>query len=320
MSLLYLTETDVRELLDMDMCIDAVEEAFRQLAEGGATNVPRSRANGDGLCLHGLSAVAPYLGYAGWKQYVTTNHGATFHVGMYSYKTGELVALIEANYLGQLRTGAASAVATEYMARPDAKVVGLFGSGKQARTQLKGVCAVRKVELVEVYSRDEERCRQFAEVMSEWCNTEVIPCRNPDEVAAEKDIVICATSARTPLFEGRALDEGTHLNVIGSNFLNRAEVDVTTVHRADSIVCDSIDQCRLEAGDFVQALADGAVDWSNMHELSDVVAGRETGRKTAESVTLFKSVGLGIEDVAVAAKLLELAQAEGLGRRLPVGS
>jgi len=318
MTALYLTEADVRELLDTEIAIDVVEEAFRQLADGRAMNVPRARAHAQGIYLHTMSAVAMYLGFAGWKAYTTTAHGAKFHVGLYSIKSGELVALIEANYLGQLRTGAASAVATECMARPDAKVVGLFGSGLQARTQLKGVCTVRKIELVEVYSRNEERCVQFAELMSEWCNTKVVPSRNPDEVAAEKDIVICATNARTPLFEGKVLDEGTHLNVMGSNFLNKAEIDVTTVQRADTIVCDSIEQCRLEAGDFVQALEAGAVEWSNMHELADVVAGRETGRKTAESITLFKSVGLAIEDVALAARLVELATQEGLGRQLPV--
>jgi ornithine cyclodeaminase/alanine dehydrogenase-like protein (mu-crystallin family) len=317
MPALYLTEADVRELLDMEIAIDVVEEAFRQLASGGAVNVPRARARAEGIYLHTMSAVLPSLGCAGWKAYTTTSHGARFHVALYSTKTAELTALIEANFLGQLRTGAASAVATECMARPDAKVVGLFGSGRQARTQLKGVCSVRKVELVEVYSRDEERCRQFAELMSEWCNTKVVPSRNPDDVAAEKDIVICATSSRTPLFEGRVLDEGTHLNVIGSNFLNKAEVDATTVRRADTIVCDSIEQCRLEAGDFVEALEAGAVEWSNMHELADVVAGRQTGRKTAECITLFKSVGLALEDVALAARLVELAEKEGLGQRLP---
>ncbi|HEY2250034.1 MAG TPA: ornithine cyclodeaminase family protein, partial [Planctomycetaceae bacterium] len=194
MPALYLTESDVRELLDMEIAIDVVEEAFRQLAGGGAMNVPRARAHAEGIYLHTMSAVAQYLGCAGWKAYTTTSHGAKFHVGLYSTKTAEMTALIEANYLGQLRTGAASAVATECMARRDAKVVGLFGAGKQARTQLKGVCTVRRIELVEVYSRDEERCRQFAELMSEFCNTKVVPSRNPDEVATEKDIVICATS------------------------------------------------------------------------------------------------------------------------------
>lgn len=317
MPALYLTETDVRELLDIEIAIDIVEEAFRQVALGGAMNVPRARAHAEGIYLHTMSAVAKYLDVAGWKAYTSTSHGARFHVGLYSATSGELLALIEADYLGQLRTGAASGVATEWMARPDAKVVGLFGSGRQARTQLKAVCAMRKIEMVEVYSRHEERCQQFADLMSEWCNTRVVPSRNPDAVAAEKDIVICATTSRIPLFEGKVLDEGTHLNVIGSNFLNKAEIDAATVQRADTIVCDSIEQCRLEAGDFVQALEAGAVEWSNMRELGDVVAGRETGRKTPESITLFKSVGLAIEDVALAARLVQLAEKEGLGRRLP---
>ncbi|MGQ0633159.1 MAG: ornithine cyclodeaminase family protein [Planctomycetaceae bacterium] len=317
MPALYLTESDVRELLDMEIALDVVEKAFKQLGQGQATNVPRARARGHGIFLHTLSAAADYLGVVGWKAYTTTKEGARFHVGLYSAASGELLALIEANELGQLRTGAASGVATEYMARADAKVVGLFGAGLQARTQLKAVCRVRKIELVEVYSRTEERCRQFADVMSELCNTKIVPARNPDQVASEKDIVICATTARTPLFEGKALDEGTHLNVIGSNFLNKAEIDATTVHRAETIVCDSIEQCRLEAGDFVQALEDGVVEWSHMHELADVVTGRQSGRKTAQCITLFKSVGLAIEDVALAAKAYELAQSEGLGRPLP---
>jgi ornithine cyclodeaminase/alanine dehydrogenase-like protein (mu-crystallin family) len=317
MPALYFTEDDVSELLDMEIAIETIEEAFRQLAQGTAMNVPRARARATGIGLHTMSAAAEYLGLVGWKAYTTTKTSARFHVGLYSAVTGELTALIEANALGQLRTGAASGVATEYMARPDAKVVGLFGAGMQARTQLKAVCSVRKIELVEVYSRDEERCREFCSLMSEWCNTRVVPSRLPDGVAAEKDIVICATSARTPLFEGKVLDDGTHLNVVGSNYLNKAEIDVATVHRADTIVCDSIEQCKIEAGDFVQAIEEGAVEWSHMHELADVVSDRETGRKTPESITLFKSVGLAIEDVALGAKLLELAAQEGLGRPLP---
>lgn len=317
MPALFLNENEVRELLDMDVAIEVLEQAFREQAAGRATNVPRSRARGEGVYLHTMSAAADYLGVVGWKSYTTTSRGAKFLVGLSSATTGELLALIEADYLGQLRTGAASAVATEFMARPDSKVVGLFGAGKQAATQLKGVCAVRKIELVEVYSRNIDRCQEFADLMSELCGTQVVPMHTPDDVAAEKDIVICATTARTPLFEGRVLDEGTHLNVVGSNFLNKAEIDPTTVRRSDSIVCDSIDQCRLEAGDFVQALEDGVVDWSNMHELCEVVAGRATGRQTPDSITLFKSVGLALEDIALAERLLQLAVREKMGKNLP---
>ena len=148
MPALYLTEDDVRDVVDMETAIDAVEEAFRRLADGTANNVPRRRAFAPGIVLHSMSAAAEYLGLVGWKNYTTCSSGARFHVAIYDAETGEMTALIEADYLGQMRTGAASGVATSYMARPDAKTVGLFGTGKQARTQLKAVCSVRRIERV----------------------------------------------------------------------------------------------------------------------------------------------------------------------------
>jgi len=317
MPTLYFTEDDVRDLLDMDIALEVVEQAFRELAAGRATNVPRLRAQATSAYLHTMSASADYLGLIGWKAYATTAAGMNFHVGVYSTTTGELLALIQADYLGQLRTGATSGVATECMARPDANVVGLFGTGPQARTQLQAVCKVRGIQQVDVYSRNEDHARKFAEEMSELCQVRITSVRNPDEVAAEKDIVICATSSRSPLFDGRVLEEGTHLNVIGSNFLHKTEIDVTTVRRADVIICDSVEQCRQEAGDFTQALEDGVTDWHLMHDLAEVVAGTQTGRPQAQSITLFKSVGLAIEDVAMAGKLLELAAQQGAGRPLP---
>ncbi len=317
MSAIFLTEDDVRELMDMETSIEVIEAAFENLAAAKAQSVPRARASGQGIMLHTMSAAADYLGIVGWKAYTTTRRGARFHVAAYDANTGAMTALIEADFLGQLRTGAASGVATEYLARPDAKVVGLFGTGKQARTQLKAVCTVRRIDRVEVYGRDDVRCAAFADEMSEFCATQVIPVRIPDNVAAEKDIVITATSSAAPLFDGRVLEEGTHVNAIGSNFWTKAEIDVATVRRADSIVCDSIEQCRIEAGDFRAALEEGVTDWALMHELADVVAGRQTGRATPEYVTLFKSVGLALEDVAMAAKILERAREAGMGKPLP---
>ena len=317
MPAIYLTEDDVRELLDVETAIEVLEAAFRQLAEEKAVNVPRTRARAPGIVLHTMSAAAEYLGFVGWKAYTTTRAHARFHVGLYAAGSGEMVALIEADYLGQLRTGAASGVATEYMARPDAKTVGLFGTGKQARTQLKAMTTVRRVERAEVYSRNAERRERFAREMSEYCGTQVVPVHSPEEAAAEKDIVVCATTSEVPLFEGRVLDPGTHLNVVGSNYLTKTEIDVETVRRADTIVCDSIEACRREAGDFVEALEAGVTDWQLMRELADVVAGRETGRALPDHITLFKSVGLAIEDVALAVKLLERAQDEKVGKPLP---
>lgn len=317
MTALFLTEDDVRELIDMEAAIEVIEEMFRQWGAGNGANTPRARTSSPGITLHSMAGAASYLGVVGWKQYATTRTSATFHVGLYDASRGELIALIEANYLGQLRTGAASGVATEYMARPDSRYVGLFGTGLQARTQLKAVCTVRRIEQVAVYSRDPDRRAKFAAEMTEYCATKVVPARSPEEAAAEKDIIITATTSRTPVFDGRCLSDGTHLNVVGSNYPVKAEVDVATVRRADAIICDSIEQCRIEAGDFVEAIESGVTDWRLMHDLADVVTGRQTGRAHPDQVTLFKSVGLAIEDVALGASILQRARAQGLGRPLP---
>jgi alanine dehydrogenase len=317
MSAIYLTEDDVRELLDVGTAIEVIEEAFRRFSEQKAANIPRSRAAAPGIVLHVMSAAAAYLGYVGWKAYTTTRNAARFHVALYDAQSGAMAALIEADYLGQLRTGAVSGVATQYMARPDVRTVGLFGAGKQAATQLKATCSVRRIERAEVYCRNADRRSEFAREMSEYCGTQVVPVHSPEEAAAEKDIVICATSSKTPLFEGRVLVPGTHLNVVGSNYLTKAEIDVETVRRADTIVCDSVEACRREAGDFAEALEAGVTDWQLMHDLGDVVSGERTGRVRPEDITLFKSVGLAIEDVALGARLLELAREEKLGKPLP---
>lgn len=318
MKAIFLREQDVRYLMDMETSINVVEEAFRQLATDTTVNRPRQRVGGSGILLHTMSASAEYLGLVGWKAYTTTKSGARFHVAVYDNHSGRMVALIEADYLGQLRTGAASGVATEYMARPDASIVGVFGAGLQARTQLKAVCTVRKIKRAEVYCRDEDQRAAFAEEMSEYCATEVVPVSIPDQVASEKDIVITATTSKAPVFEGRAIEEGTHLNVIGGNFIGKREVDATTIRMSNHVICDSIEQCRIESGEFADAVKTGALEWSQVHELSDVVAGRETGRARAEDITMFKSVGLAIQDVAMAAKIIEKAKEEGIGHPLPM--
>jgi ornithine cyclodeaminase/alanine dehydrogenase-like protein (mu-crystallin family) len=316
MHVLLLTEEDVRQLLTMEMALEAVEHGLRKMALDEVQNVPRSRAQTDHAILHVLSAAAKTLGMMGYKAYSTARKGAQFHMGLYDGKTGALLALIQADYLGQVRTGAASGVATKYMARPDAAEVGLFGTGKQARTQLQAVCKVRPISRVQVYSPNEEHRRRFAAEMSDLCATEVEPVPGPEMAAEDKDIVITATSAREPVLNGHWIAEGTHLNAIGSNFLGKSEVDVLTVRRCASIVVDSKDQARLEAGDLVQALEEGSIRWSDIRELGQVIVGRYPGRARAQDVTLFKSLGIAIEDVAVAAKVYAAAQAAGVGRML----
>lgn len=316
MTTLYLTEADVGHLLDIRTAIDVVEDAFRHWAAGQVENVPRHRAAAPGVVLHTMSASAAYAGFVGWKCYATTRRSALFHVGLYDAETGQLAALIEADFLGQLRTGATTAVAAEWMAPRDATEVGLFGAGKQARTQLAAIAAVRPLKRAFVYSRDEARRAAFAEEMSERLNLEVLPVDRPQGASEELPMVITATSSATPVFDGGGLAEGALVCAVGSNWLNRAEIDATVIRRADNIVCDSVEACRHEAGDFRDALQRGLFDWSRAVNLADVVTGRATGRNSRESICLFKSVGLAIEDVALGAKLLQLAKANGVGAEL----
>jgi ornithine cyclodeaminase/alanine dehydrogenase-like protein (mu-crystallin family) len=315
MSCLFLTEQDVSELIDMPRSIEIVEEAFRQMAAGRVHNVPRTRAQGPGIILHSMSASAEYLGLIGWKNYTTTRRGMLFHVAAYDIESGEMQILIEANLLGQLRTGAATGVATRHMSRESSSTVGLLGTGLQARTQLMAVCSVRKIERVEVFGRDEDRRRQFAEEMCKECQTEVVPVSSSQEAVSGKDIVIAATSSKTPVFDGTDLAEGTHVNAIGGNFLQKTEVDGETIRRSGTIVCDSIEQCRIEAGEFVASLNEGFVSWDSMSDLSDVVAGRNPGRKSDDEITFFKSVGLAMEDIAMVGELLKQAREQGRGSR-----
>jgi len=264
-----------------------------------------------------MSAAAKSLGYMGAKVYSTSRKtGARFLLPLFDGKTGALVCLMQADYLGQMRTGAASGVATKYMALPDATEVGIYGSGKQARTQVQAVCRVRRVRQVQVYSRNEENRRTFAAEMSELCQTEVVPVPRPEMAAEKKDIIITATSSREPVLNGHWLAEGAHINAVGSNFLGKAELDTEAVRRCAVVVVDSKDQARIEAGDFQQPLEDGSLRWADVRELGQVIVGRYPARRHPQDVTLFKSLGIAIEDVAVAARVYSRAQAEGVGKIL----
>jgi alanine dehydrogenase len=314
---LLLTEEDVRRLLTMDMALEAVEQGLRKLALDEAANTPRARVQTDHAMLHIMSAASKSLGVMGAKLYSTSRRNpARFILPLFDGKTGALLCLMQADYLGQMRTGAASGIATQYMARPDATEVGLFGSGKQARTQVQAICRVRRIRQVQVYSPHEERRRAFAAEMSELSQTEVVPVSRPEMAAEKKDIIITATTSREPVLTGHWIAEGTHLNAIGSNFIGKAEIDSVSVRRCAVIAVDSKDQARLEAGDFQQALEEGSLRWADVRELGQIIVGRYPGRKHPQDVTLFKSLGIAIEDVAVAARIYARAQAEGVGKLL----
>ncbi len=313
---LLLNEAEVRQLATMDMALEAVTEGLRRMALDEAHNVPRSRVQTDHVMLHILSAAAKGMGVMGYKAYATSRRGSHFHVALYDGKTGVLLALMQADYLGQVRTGAASGIATQHMARPDATQVGVFGAGKQARTQLQAICKVRRITRVHVYSPHEESRARFAREMSELCQTDVLAVSQPDAAARDMDIIVTATTSREPVLHGDWVAQGTHINAIGSNFLGKSEIDSHTVRRCQVVVVDSKDQARLEAGDFVQPLEEGILKWTDVRELGQVIVGRYPGRTRPQDITLFKSLGIGMEDIALAARIYSKAQAAGVGRVL----
>jgi ornithine cyclodeaminase/alanine dehydrogenase-like protein (mu-crystallin family) len=317
MPVLYLTEDEVRSLLTMDLALPAVESAFRKLSLDEAENIPRRRCQTDQVMLHVLPAAAKTLNAIGFKAYTTSRtSGTEFRVYLFDPKAGGLTAILEADHLGRVRTGAASGVATKVLARKDATKVGVFGSGRQARSQLEAVCKVRSINKAVIYSRDEARRRAFADELSRACGVEVVPAAKSDDAAVGQDIVITATSSREPVLFGAWLADGAHLNLIGSNFLAKTETDVDVFRRATLVTVDSKEQGKLEAGDFVAPMREGVFGWADVLEFAHVLTGRYPGRQSPKDITVFKSLGLGIEDIAVAVKVVEKAQAAGVGKEI----
>ena len=320
MGLYYLTESEVQSVLTMDLAISAVEASFKKMAVEEATNIPRQRCQTDNAILHVLPAAAKTLQALGLKAYTTGKFDAQFYLFLFDPNNGGLTAIVEADHLGAMRTGASSGVATNKLARAEASSVGLFGTGKQARTQLEAMAKVRSIKSVEVFGRDVTKREQFAKEMSAVLGIDVKPASTAEQTARNKDIVVTATTSRDPVLHGEWLSEGTHLNIMGSNHLSKAEVDVATITRCQLVTIDSVAQGRAECGDFKQALEENKLLWSNVKELATVLVGRYPGREKDSDITMFKSLGLGIQDIAVGVRVVELAKQRGLGRMLDNGS
>ncbi|HEX5732921.1 MAG TPA: ornithine cyclodeaminase family protein [Blastocatellia bacterium] len=313
---LLLTEHHVTQLLDMKTALDAVEEVLRHQAEGAATNRPRYRVATGASQLHVMAAGDRKLGVYGLKAYTVSRKGARFLVMLYDAETGDLLAIIEADRLGQMRTGAASGVATKYMARESADTVGVFGTGWQAESQLMAVCAVRKIKSIKAYSRKPDHREAFARKMESMLRIEVTPAETAEEAARGQAIIITATSAREPVLKGEWIDAGAHLNVVGSNFLSKAEIDVEAIRRASRVAVDSLEQSKLEAGDLLPAIERGVISWESVTELGRIVAGRERGRTSEDEITIFKSNGIALEDVSTALRVYNLARERGHGETI----
>ncbi len=315
---LILREDDVMALLQMPNTIEVIEKAFAALGEGKATNHSRLRIRENNGIMHLLAASIPTLGVMGHKTYTIFRSGMRYVVMLYIAQEGDLLAIIEADWIGGMRTGATTALAADYLARRDASTVGLIGAGRQATLQLMGVCQVRQVEQVIVYSRRLYQREQFCRQMSQRLNIDVRPASSPREAVERADIVITATNSPEPVFPGDWLQPGTHINAIGSNWANRREIDQATLLRSDLIVTDSLEQALSEAGDLLIPARAGHFDMDRVQELAGIVVGSAPRRQSEEDITLYKGLGIALEDIATASLVYRLAIDQGRGENVNI--
>ncbi|MCX7992110.1 MAG: ornithine cyclodeaminase family protein [Fimbriimonadales bacterium] len=302
---LLIREEQVREVLTMPCAIDALEAAFRDWAHGRSSNQPRQRVHTPQGTLHLMGAAWHSKGYIGYKAYFSFPAGTRFHVALASAHTGELLALIEADWLGRIRTGAASGLATKYLAREDAQTVAVLGAGEQAETQLQAICAVRPVQQAFVFSRTPEKREAFAQRMQAQLNIPVQPCESVEQAVTEADIICTITTAREPILSGAMLKPGMHINAAGANSLARRELDTFAVGRCERITVDDPQQARLEAAELVIPVELRKLSWERVQPLSYIVGGLLPPRQSPEEITLFKSLGIALEDIAAAVVVYE---------------
>jgi alanine dehydrogenase len=307
---LYLTESDIATLVTPVDAVDAVEACFRRMAAGEVEIAPRRRLRLPEGSLADMAAADSGLGLAGGKLYAATPNGATFVVCLFDSATSGLVAVIEADRLGQLRTGAASAVAARHLAKSDTRTLGVIGCGYQAETQVACIrAAVPTIERVVAYCRTPERLAAFCERIG------AEPGESHRDAAAQ-DVVVTITSSKDPVLRGEWLSPGALVIAAGANLASRRELDNAVLARATFVCCDWLEQARLESGDLIDPVAAGVLDWLEVHELHEVVSGELAGRQSDDDLVLFKSNGLAAWDVAIGGVAMRLAREKGVGTEL----
>jgi alanine dehydrogenase len=294
----YLTEDDVGRLLSPAEAVAVIEACFERMARGSVENRPRYRLRLEHGALAVMSAADLELGYAGAKVYAGFADGARFVVSLFRSDTPELVAVVEADKLGQLRTGAASGVAAKHLAPPGASSLGVIGCGWQAETQVACIrAAVPAVKRVVAYCRTESRLREF-------CERNGCEAGESHRDPAECDIVVTVTGSPDPVLRGEWLREGALVCAVGANDGRRRELDNVVLERAAFVCCDSIEDAKLESADLIEPVEGGTLDWLEVHELQEVVAGQTTGRHSDADIVVFKSNGLAAWDIAAAAAVV----------------
>ena len=309
---LYLTEAEVESLVTTEDALAAVQGSLERQAEGVIQLVPRRRLELEDGAFATMAAADAGLELAGLKAYTWLPGGTPFVVCLFSTDKPGLVAVIEADKLGQLRTGAASGVAARFLARPEARSLGIIGCGWQAESQVASIrAAVPSIDRVVAYCRNEKRLKAFCKKVK----------AEPGEThrdAGELDIVVTVTTSKDPVLRGEWLRPGALVCAVGANDPSRRELDNVVLERASFVCCDSREQSRLESGDLVEPVERGVLDWLEVHELHEVVSGELEGRADPEDIIVFKSNGIAAWDVAIGARAVELARERKVG--LDVGA
>jgi alanine dehydrogenase len=314
---IYLTEADVARLVTVKDAIGVLEELFATWGQGATANLPRQRARLPGGSFNLMGAAYGAKGVHGLKAYAGLK-GGQFHTLLYSSSDGRLKAMIEADLFGQMRTGAASGIATRLLARTDARTLGVIGTGRQSRTQVLAVCAVRPIKRVNVFARTPEHRESYARAMEKELGVAVVPVPTGEACVAEADVVVTITKSAEPVCRASWLAPGAHVNAAGANSADRREVDAETVLRAAVKLTDHLEQAKVEAGEFRDLVTAGKLAWSDIRELGELVTGKAKGRTSPSELTLFKSLGIALEDVAFAEFVYQRALAAGAGRPIPV--
>jgi ornithine cyclodeaminase/alanine dehydrogenase-like protein (mu-crystallin family) len=307
---LYLSESDVSSLLGPADAVDAIEACFRRMAAGVVEIAPRRRLQLPEGALADMAATDKELGLAGGKLYAATSQGATFVVCLFDAETSELAAVIEADQLGRLRTGAASGVAARHLARRGARTLGVLGCGHQAVTQVECIlAAVPSIEQVVAFCRTPERLAAFCEQVGAQ------PGESHRDTAAQH-VVVTITNSRDPVVRGEWLHPGALVVAAGANVASRRELDNVVLERASFVCCDSLEQARIESGDLIDPVEVGVLDWLEVHELHEVVSEEVVGRHGDDDIVVFKSNGIAAWDVALGAEAVKRARERGVGREL----
>jgi alanine dehydrogenase len=316
----YLTDDDVKQLISMPQVLDLVERAWKDRSLGQASDIPRARAQVKEGMLNMLMATAPSLGFIGFKYYYVTKAGATRHIHLINTNTGRLEAIIEADALGSLRTGAASGIATRYLAKKKLSTLGQIGSGGQAATQIAAIHHAVGIEKVKVFSRTRDKLVAFCNAVSSELKIEVMPADSAEAAIRGADVINVMTRSKTPVMSGDWLEPGQHINAAGSNALERQEIDPRSVERCEIITVDARGTAQNECGDLAPLVDQGKLSWNDLTEIGDVLTAKAVGRTNDQQISLFESHGMGLQDLYVAAEVLKIARERKAGIDLLMSS